>query len=479
VCALLIPLLAIAPSSDAASRIQPALSRMIASHPQSRLSVIVQKLVSGISLEQRVAELGGTVTSNLSLIDAFTADLPAQAVPMLASSPNVRWVSLNAPVNESATTGVFTTWATQHGMLDSGALSADFNNTPIRAGSYLWLSSTLKASGLGIKPVTIYLDNATVEYTVNGVATSVPLPSAAVTFSPATTKATTSFSSADNQWITNVRTGTSGDTFLTAVAFQVPTDLPGGIKAVKWSSHFMSDTSGVTVSWKWAAATYSQLNADPGLLGVKPVSDSKSSQYLNDDPAGTPESFKGFVVAGARGGGSNYTGSYTAAQSITPWTQFASADAMIDSPLGPNATFAYGSSVKAAFAGFTAEQTPGNAITKVEVALPGYVLAQLRSGDDAKLTIYIDGLPDKSFDLNHHAFDTYVGAARSGTVYVDVTAGHTWRWGDFDRDLELVIDQSSFHDDSYVYFDAVGLRVTSAPGVDTTGGTAPTKLPPG
>jgi serine protease AprX len=478
--ALLLPLLTVAPSFDAASPIQPALSRMIVQHPQSRLSVIVQKLSSDASLEERVDELGGVVTTNLALINAFAAELPAKAIPMLAANPNVRWISLNAPVNESSTTASFTTWATQHGTLDSGSVSADFNNTPIRAGSYLWLNSSLKVSGLGTKPVTIYLDNATIQYTVNGLLTSVSLPGAAVIFNPTTTKATTSFNATNNQWMTNVRTGTAGDIFLTGLAFQVPSDIPGGVKAIKWSSHFMSDTPGLTVSWKWAAAAYSQLGSNPSLFGIKPVSDSKASQYLNGDNAGTPENFKTAVIAGARGdGGSNYTGGYSASQSVTPWTQFTLADSLIDSPVGPNATFAYGSNVKAAFSGFTAEKTPGNSIAKVEVALPGYVLAQLRAGDDAKLTVSIDGLPDKSFDLNHHAFDTYIGASQMGTAYVDITSGHPWQWGDFDRDLELVIDQSQFHTDSYIYFDAVGLRVTSAPGVDTSGGLAPTKLPPG
>jgi hypothetical protein len=46
---------------------------------------------------------------------------------------------------------------------------------------------------------------------------------------------------------------------------------------------------------------------------VKPVDDTKASaSYQNFDHAGTPESFKPYVIGGAMGGGgSNYTGSYS------------------------------------------------------------------------------------------------------------------------------------------------------------------------
>ena len=40
--------------------------------------------------------------------------------------------------------------------------------------------------------------------------------------------------------------------------------------------------------------------------------------YLNSDGAGTPENFKSFVVAGAKGsGGTNYTGTFTTTQTST------------------------------------------------------------------------------------------------------------------------------------------------------------------
>jgi hypothetical protein len=73
----------------------------------------------------------------------------------------------------------------------------------------------------------------------------------------------------------------------------------------------------VSVSWQWAAANYPAFNADPTLLGVKPVDDNKASQYKNSDHAGTPENYKQFVVGGGTGGGgSNYTGSLSSTGNV-------------------------------------------------------------------------------------------------------------------------------------------------------------------
>ena len=52
---------------------------------------------------------------------------------------------------------------------------------------------------------------------------------------------------------------------------------------------------------------------------VKPVDSNSASQYHNSDHAGTPENFKSFVTGGARGGGgSNFTGSYSATGHVSP-----------------------------------------------------------------------------------------------------------------------------------------------------------------
>ncbi len=79
--------------------LQPPLREMALQDPAARVAVIVQKLDRDSAVEARVAELGGTVTKNLSIINAFAAELPAGQVEVLAQMPGVRWVSLDAPVS--------------------------------------------------------------------------------------------------------------------------------------------------------------------------------------------------------------------------------------------------------------------------------------------------------------------------------------------------------------------------------------------
>jgi serine protease AprX len=70
---------------------------MSVSRPDSTVSVIVQKLAQSGGVEAKVAALGGKVTRNLSIINSFSAMMPARNVPELAKTEGVRWVSLDAP----------------------------------------------------------------------------------------------------------------------------------------------------------------------------------------------------------------------------------------------------------------------------------------------------------------------------------------------------------------------------------------------
>jgi serine protease AprX len=58
------------------------------------VEVLVSQVASaGHSAESAVTQLGGTVIRHLSVIDGFAARLPRDAVPTLAATPGVRWVS--------------------------------------------------------------------------------------------------------------------------------------------------------------------------------------------------------------------------------------------------------------------------------------------------------------------------------------------------------------------------------------------------
>jgi hypothetical protein len=201
------------------------------------------------------------------------------------------------------------------------SITSNFNGTRIPGGDWLWFTAVTKVKGLGSAPVTIgFMGN--IQFTINGTLYVVPVPAALLTFSPSVSLATTVFS--NGQWVTSVPiSGLAGNVFLAGVAVQAasPNGFPGGIQPVTWAGTFFSTTPGLTVDWQWAAAVYDNpaFGADYTQLGVKPVDDNSASIYKNSDHAGTPENFKTYVVGGARGGGgSNFTGSYSATGSAIP-----------------------------------------------------------------------------------------------------------------------------------------------------------------
>ncbi len=255
------------------------LLQMAVNQPNERVAVIVQKTVTDDSVEKTVAQLDGVVTKDLHIINGFVAELPAKAIPQLAKTPGVRWVSPDAAVTDSAVGTVYTAWAT------------------------------------GIGSV-----------------------------------------------------------------------MPNG---------------------------------------------------------------------------------------------FTNAAAMVDSPLGPNGTFANGDKVSGSFTGFDVEDTPGNAVTKVEVLLRAYV-PDRRLNHDVKLSVYLAGQKIKDYPIRDDTFKAYAGtSANAGTISLDITNARAWKWADFDSGLELVINQSGFDQNDTIYYDAIGLRVTSAPGIDTSLAANVTALPKG
>jgi len=82
-------------------RAQPVLLEMATQRPDEQVSVIVQKQVTTSQLETMVSRLGGVVSGDLHIINAFVAKLPARAIPELAQQTGVKWISLDAPVARS------------------------------------------------------------------------------------------------------------------------------------------------------------------------------------------------------------------------------------------------------------------------------------------------------------------------------------------------------------------------------------------
>jgi hypothetical protein len=218
--------------------------------------------------------------------------------------------------NDSATGYGFGELAKSNGWT---ATAANFNGTAIPAGSTVWFSSVFKASNLGSGPVTLTFTNQSITFTASGVTQTIAVPDSTITFDPSVTSATTTFDTATNQWVTTLPMHFSGNGFLSGVALPVPGGLPGGIKSATWQGQVLSGTGGVSVNWQWAAAVYTSFSTDYTTVNVKPVDDNHASAIANSDHAGTPETFKTFVIGGATGGGgANYTGSYSATSTVTP-----------------------------------------------------------------------------------------------------------------------------------------------------------------
>jgi hypothetical protein len=195
------------------------------------------------------------------------------------------------------------------------SITGNFNGTPIAAGSTVWLNSVIKVSGVGADPVTVHVRQAT----VSSAQFTVAVPDTAITFSSTAAAASTMFDAGSNTWLTTVPTSYQGNVFLAGAVLPAGGGLAGGIKPVTWQGDFTTDTPGITVQWKWAAAVYSSFSGDYNAVGVKPVDGSFANPYANSDHAGTPENFKSLVIGGATGGGgSNFTGSYSATKAVTP-----------------------------------------------------------------------------------------------------------------------------------------------------------------
>ncbi len=202
----------------------------------------------------------------------------------------------------------------------ASSITGSFNGTAIPAGSTIWFDAAFQAGNLPKSTtVTVHIVNAAIDFNVGTTPYHVTVPNADIVLTPGATSASTSFDPTDNDWDVSAPTGGAGDVFMGGVVMQVPSRLPGGIKNVTWSVNFWSDTAGITVNWKWAAAVYKSFSTDNTTLGVKPVDNNTLSVYKSGDQSGTPEAFKSLVIAGALGnGGNNYTGNFTGGKSVTP-----------------------------------------------------------------------------------------------------------------------------------------------------------------
>jgi serine protease AprX len=126
---------AMPPSDYMALKAQPILAQIAAADPDQWVSVIVQKVAGTSGVEKQVSRLGGTVTKDLSIINAFSAELSAGAVAQLVQFPDVRWVSLDAPMQSTACSQCVDTKKLANAYIRAIKADQVWNNSPYRQGT--------------------------------------------------------------------------------------------------------------------------------------------------------------------------------------------------------------------------------------------------------------------------------------------------------------------------------------------------------
>lgn len=231
------------------------------------------------------------------------------------------------------------------------AIHYDNNLPSIGSGKYIWFNAVVNnVTGLpSTSQVKLYLTNSSIQYTADGTncttasPCTLPVPNAVVTFNSSAALGTT-FSTSSNRWSTSVpKSSLTGNTFVTGVAFKVPSNFPTGIQNVAWSASYSTDTPGISLQWQWGAAVYSNsfdpcygyqntnsagacytppipaTNPNTNVLGVNPEDGTANTHP--SDPAGTPETYKSYVIfGGTGGGGTNYTGYFSPGAGVVPTT---------------------------------------------------------------------------------------------------------------------------------------------------------------
>lgn len=138
-------------------RVQAALLAFANQQPTKQVKLIVQRLGYGAEAEKLVAHLGGRVTDELSIINAFVAELPAQAALALGRSPAVRWVSLDSTMQSSQCSACISTTN----------LASAYTRT-INADKVWNRSPNLQGQGIGVAIVDSGVQPQQDFYTVSG-----------------------------------------------------------------------------------------------------------------------------------------------------------------------------------------------------------------------------------------------------------------------------------------------------------------------
>ncbi len=199
---------------------------------------------------------------------------------------------------------------------DYSRITAGFNNNDIPLGRSIWFSAVVNVSYSGTYPVTL-------SFTDQNIASSrfnLNPKIAKLIITDTVTQATTTFTG--TEWLTVAPPNIAGNYFISGYSHLLPSTILRNLSAITWKGVWTASKPGVTtLQWKWSAAVYSTFSTDLTALGVKAADGDTTTFYTNNDPAGSPENFKLYVIAGGRGlGNGDYVGTYSGPISRIPCT---------------------------------------------------------------------------------------------------------------------------------------------------------------
>ncbi len=84
-------------------RVHPSIARIANDAPNQTVRVIVQGFRPDLDLGAEIDRQGGKNRKSLALVKGYSADMPAARARELAKNPDVKWVSIDAPMVSTAT----------------------------------------------------------------------------------------------------------------------------------------------------------------------------------------------------------------------------------------------------------------------------------------------------------------------------------------------------------------------------------------
>lgn len=276
----------------------------------------------------RLAGLGAVALGlTLAGCGGMSSPMGSSAAPSLAGGPGMApsAVSVNQDNNDmSGITPDKKKKHHHHGSCLAVTLTQHFNGQAIPKGAWMLFTSVAQFPGnhgalrVEMKDSKIYYFDGYRNKPLNG-------PDMTETLGPANVKLKFNgsggkFGKGDmgGNWMMKAPVNTGGNNFLDDVVVRVPHALPGNLQNVTWSARFYSRSDIQQMHWQWGAAMYTKLTTNYQKLGVKPLDDQKYPPF-NNDPAGTPERYKGWYdQQGGGTGGQHYTGVGGPNANVTP-----------------------------------------------------------------------------------------------------------------------------------------------------------------